>query len=138
MNESDVTYLDDGFTEPCTCTLPVSGVKAEFRLMRGDDETALMQERTRRASEFGTNQVDNTLTERYVRQLISLDGIDDRSVIKTFVNAMPAGDSGFLRKEMDDQACGIEYKLTVSCTSCGADMESEVPITSDFFRISGR
>lgn len=138
LNDIVVSYLEDRFEEPCECTLPVTNVKAEFRLLRGKDEVALLHERSRRAKEFGGNQIDNTLTERYIRQIISLDGITEASAIEQFISLMPAGDSGFLREEMEAQACGVEYTLNVSCTSCGAEMESEVPITSDFFRTSKR
>ena len=138
LNKIKVKSLEDKFEEPCTCTLPISKAVVEFNLMRGKDELALVSERSRKLSEYSQNQVDNTLTERYVRQIVSLDGITDKLVIRKFVDMMIAGDSSFLRKEMDKQACGVDFMFSAVCGSCGAEIGSEVPITTDFFRTAGQ
>jgi len=137
LNKVKVKYLEDNFEEPCKCKLPISDTLVEFNLMRGKDELALVSDRSRRLSEYSQNQVDNTLTERYVRQIVSLDGITDKAVIRQFVDMMIAGDSSFLRKEMDDRSCGVDFMFSATCGSCGAEIESEVPITAEFFRSAG-
>jgi len=136
LNELGTIYLDDGFEEPISFKLPISGHTVEYRLARGKDEIAVLKERQRRLNNYGADQIDNSLTERYLLQVISVDDITDRVQIRSFIESMMAGDSAALRQDMEENTCGINTTITESCPSCGVDIESEVPLSEGFFRYS--
>jgi hypothetical protein len=133
LNNIKVVQLPADFKEPIVTTLPISKVDVTYRLMRGKDEFALLHAR----SNSSETSIDNTLVLRYARQVLSLDGIEDKAVIESFINKMPAGDSAHLREHMDKTTCGVDFTMKTTCSSCGAEQESEMPLTANFFRTTG-
>lgn len=136
LNELETIYLPDEFEEPIEFKLPISKHTVYYRLSRGKDEIAVLKERQRRASSYGADQIDNSLTERYLLQVTKIDDVEDRSQIRNFIESMMAGDSAALREDMERSACGIDTTIYESCPSCGADIETEVPLSEGFFRYS--
>lgn len=113
--------------------LPVSKKKVVFKFLTGKDELNMSIEADRRKKKKLQGDIDNMVTARLKNSIISIDGIDDRNKIATFIKNMPARDSRSLRKHMDDHEPGIEMKGWLECDSCYEQSEVNLPIGVNFF-----
>ena len=113
-------------------TLPVCKKKVEFKYLTGRDEkeNAVMQERLKKQ---GISTKGNTITNRYINQIISVDGITDKSKLSRFIPAMPARDSLALRKFMDENEPGITMRSWMDCPECEEQSEVRLPLGASFF-----
>lgn len=111
--------------------LPVSKKTVRFKFLTGADEVemSILQERKKKQGVT----VDNAVTTRLQYQIVSVDGISDRTKISFFVRAMPAGDSLHLRKFIDNNEPGIEMKSWMDCPSCFETSEVRLPLGATFF-----
>ncbi len=112
-------------------TLPVSGKRATVRFVTGADEeeAIVINERKKKHG----MQVDNLVTDRLFRSIVSIDGNNDRSKIRQFINNMPARDSLTIRKFLDQNEPGIEQNLAFECDMCGHEEEMPLPMGANFF-----
>lgn len=110
--------------------LPVSKKTVKFRFLTGRDEeeSALMQERQKKAGLNNTNAVTTNL----MHTLVSVDGVEDRTKIAKFVSMMPARDSLELRNYIKNNEPGIKMKQEVECPKCGHVEEVVIPINTQF------
>jgi hypothetical protein len=76
---------------------------------------------------------DSVLTDQMRLFTVSLNGIDDKTQINQFIDAMPAADSRHLRNVYKTLNPNIDLTQDFACTSCGAESRMEVPFTSNFF-----
>jgi hypothetical protein len=136
LNDMITRFLKDGFREPVEYILPMCKKKVHFRLMRGKDEIKLIEDRDRRLSNFGADQIDNTLTNRLSLVIESVDGNDDKVFIEKFINHMIAGDSAALRNFIDQEEPGISTDHTNICPKCAKEFTLDVPVGSSFFSVS--
>ena len=113
--------------------LPVSKKKVVFKFLTGKDELNLQTEQARRQKKKLGGDVDNVVTSRLLHAILSIDGIDDKNKISTFVRNMPARDSRMLRKFMDENEPGVEMKSWMQCPHCFEDSEVNLPIGASFF-----
>lgn len=112
--------------------LPVSKKRVTFKFLTGRDEEELSTITERRKKLFG-DAAENPITTRLSLQIISIDGIEDKNKINTFVNNMPAGDSRALRTYIERSEPGLDMNVAMTCPSCGADSEVGLPIGVSFF-----
>lgn len=113
--------------------LPVSKKKVVFRFLTGKDELNMQTAQQRRQKKKIGGDVDNIVTSRLLHSIMSIEGIDDKNKISTFVRNMPARDSQVLRKFMDDNEPGVEMKSWMQCPHCFEDTEVSLPIGASFF-----
>jgi len=116
-----------------TVTLPKFNVPVKFRFLNGDDEDYL----TKKAQSAQKKNkkgfvVSNTLTERYLRQIMEVKGNRDKFYIQKFIGAMPISDSLFLREYITQIEPGIDLKYEFEAPS-GGTFEADVPITPRLF-----
>ena len=111
-------------------TLPTSGVEVEFRLLTGKDERHLvkMTENKRRKK-----LQEAPLTDQFKQFIVSLNGIEDRTQINSFVSNMPTLDSTMLRMAYRRIVPNIDMTQYFVCSECSAEAELEVPFTAEFF-----
>lgn len=111
--------------------LPMSKKKVRFKFLTGTDERemSILQERKKKQGA----QVDNMVTTRLQYQVVSVDGITDRTKIGFFIRAMPARDSLHLRKFIDNHEPGIDMKSWMDCPSCFETSEVRLPLGATFF-----
>jgi len=113
--------------------LPKFKVSIKFRLLNGDDEDYLTkksqvaQKKNKKGFAFA-----NTLTERYLRQIMEVNGNRDKFYIQKFISAMPISDSLFLREYISEIEPGIDLNYEFEAPS-GATFEVDVPITPRLF-----
>jgi len=136
LNDIVIRFLKDGFKEPIEYTLPIGKKKICFRLMRGKDETRLLEDRDRRLSNFGADQIDNTLTNRLSSVIQSIDGNEDKVFIEKFINRMIAGDAAAFRNKIDEEEPGISTDHKNICPKCAKEFTVDVPVGSNFFSVS--
>jgi hypothetical protein len=113
--------------------LPVTKKKVIFRFLTGKDELNMSIEADRRKKKKLGGDVDNVVTKRLLYSIVSIDGIEDKNKIATFIRNMPARDSRMLRKFMDEHEPGIDMKGWLECTSCFEHSEVNLPIGASFF-----
>jgi len=111
--------------------LPLSGMKVNFKLFTGKDETEMS--RTAEKKKKLQTQIDNSVTSRLCNSIVSINGNSDRNLISKLINNMRAGDSRALRKYMDQIEPGINMKQTVTCPHCNEESEVDIPLGVSFF-----
>ena len=111
--------------------LPLTKKTVRFRFMTGDDEREMMviQERAKKQG----SEAESLITQRFKQQIAMVAGIDDKNKISTFVRAMPAGDSLFLRRYIDKHEPGIDMKSWMECPHCYEHSEVRLPMGANFF-----
>ena len=65
--------------------------------------------------------------------IVAVNDNDDRSVIGSLIQNMPAADSRHLREEYKKFVPNVDMKQWHSCDICGNETDMEVPFTTDFF-----
>ena len=65
--------------------------------------------------------------------IMSIEGLNDKSMVYRFVNVMTARDSKHLKACYLKANPNIEIKNDFECLSCGHEQELEVPLNADFF-----
>ena len=111
--------------------LPVTKKKARFKFLTGNDELELSATQEKRKKLGQTS--DNLVTTRLQYALQSVDGITDKNKIQFFIRNMPAKDSLFLRRFIDENEPGVEMKGWMDCPSCLEHSEVRLPLGASFF-----
>lgn len=110
-------------------TLPVAGWKVECRALNGNDEKTLARLTELKKKSFN----DSTLIDQLKLIIVSIQNITDKSLIEKAINALPAADSKYLRKEYEKIVKGVDLRQNFECPKCSEETELEVPLTADFF-----
>lgn len=111
-------------------TLPVSKKVVRFKFLTGTDEQDMMamQEKQKKLA----LQTDSIVTTNLVYTIVSVDGIEDRAKISSFIRMMPARDSLSLRSYIRDNEPGVRMKQDVVCPTCAHSEEVSMPIGTNF------
>ena len=110
--------------------LPKSNVTVTVRLLIGADEQRLAKNMKQKSKIQGH---ETMLTDQFRTYIVAVNGSNAQRDINTFVNAMPALDSRFLRTAYGGLAPNVDLTQFFSCESCGFEQDMEVPFTADFF-----
>jgi len=105
--------------------LPVTKKNIKFRFMTGHDEKAISKSKK---TIPGKSKIkyDKLVTERYLRQIMEIDGITDKIYIKKFIGIMPLKDSAFLREYIKRIEPGLNTMVTLECDKCGHVYEHDI------------
>lgn len=112
-------------------TLPRSGATVHFRLLTGADEAEISKIKKQRKKVV--KSIDNVVTTRLTKSIVSINGENDRQKIAYAVKNMSAGDSRALRSYIDKIEPGVIMKQSVDCPHCLEESEVTVPLGLDFF-----
>lgn len=114
--------------------LPKSKANIRFRLLNGADEARLQKiNETGKKTVKGRLKVATVLTERYLLQIMDVNGNRDKTYIKKFIGVMPIADSFFFREYLKDMEPGIDLNHDFECNNCGTPYRQEIPITAKLF-----
>jgi hypothetical protein len=127
IRDNNVEQTEDG---TFVVQLPLSKVNVEFRLLTGADELNMFKQSQRSAKRKGPS---STLTTQLMQYIVSVNGDSSAIAVSTFVNAMPARDSKYLRSLYSKITPDLDLKQIFECGSCGYSADMEVPLTADFF-----
>lgn len=113
--------------------LPVTKANIKFRPLRGFDEKRLSKV-IDQGQKKGTNlRVSKLITERYLLQIMEVNGNRDKIYIQKFIGFMPTKDSIFFRLYSRNVEPGIDLDYEFECPHCGYKEIHSVPITSKLF-----
>jgi hypothetical protein len=110
--------------------LPRTGKVVKFKFMTGRDEEEMMV-MNEKQKKLGI-PVDNNVTTNLLYAIQSIEGVQDRSAIASFVKAIPAADSLALRNYMRDNEPGITMRQDTVCNACGHTEEVNMPLGVSF------
>jgi hypothetical protein len=86
---------------------------------------------TEKQKKLGLNSESN-VTTGLIHAIVSIDGVEDRSKINSFIKLMPARDSLALRNYIKENEPGVIMKQETSCPSCGHTEEVSMPLGVNF------
>jgi hypothetical protein len=115
------------------CDLPKSGWKLKFRLLNGKDENYLAQLSGKNKKGKKGVVYSNLLTERFLLQIMEVNGNRDKLQIKKAISNMPAIDSLYLREFVADVEPGLLLETNYTCTNCSHNFDGDIPITPKLF-----
>ena len=110
--------------------LPVSKKLVKFRFLTGRDEEEIVAT-SEKQKKLGLSS-DSTVTTSLLYSIVSIDGVEDRAKISSFVRMMPARDSLALRNYIKDNEPGIIMKQETSCPACSHSEEVTMPLGVSF------
>lgn len=114
--------------------LPKCKANIKFRLLKGSDENRLQKIGESGKKTIGKNiKVQTVLTERYLLQIMDVNGNGDKTYIKKFISVMPIADSFFFREYLGEVEPGVDLNHDFQCPECGKEYEQEVAITAKLF-----
>ncbi len=138
LDELDVDYLGEEITEPFEIgPLPRSGDTVQCRFLRVADSI----ENEKRSKEILRLHPDYVGEPNYIltlaSEIFSVNGKTKTPIeAQMYVEKMQAMDSAYLRQAYDAKIgkVGMTTRCYDTCSSCGEDIEFELPINSEFFR----
>ena len=113
--------------------LPKFKVNIKFRFLNGEDESYLSQKDKSSKKKKKGLSFSTSLTDRYDRQIMEVNGNRDKTYIHRFVSAMPISDSLFLREYVRELEPGINLKYEFKNSPSGNVFEADVPMTLKLF-----
>jgi len=99
--------------------------------LTGQDEQEIITASERRKKQG--QRAENLVTQRLKYSIVSANGISDKTKIDMMVSNLPARDSLYLRKFIDNNEPGIEMKSWMDCPSCLEHSEVRLPLGAAFF-----
>jgi hypothetical protein len=121
--------------EPFYVTLPITKLKIGFRLTRGKDVKAVKNYIEGQVNKGISSEGDAGYIFRLARQIVSVEGKSlDMLTALELVSRLIAKDCAALKNAYDKATPGIKTSFSKKCTSCGKKIESELPLTAEFFR----
>jgi endogenous inhibitor of DNA gyrase (YacG/DUF329 family) len=137
LGNLNVNEIPEGFVEPLTVKLPISGETVNLRLLRGYDD----EEVTKAAKRFqekgsGGVQGDPSYIPTLARSIHSTSSIDenDYDAKLKFVQELKSLDSRTMTCALENIKIGVDMNQTLTCPTCQADFEASVPFSEEFFR----
>ncbi len=113
--------------------LPKTRWKIKFRMLTGKDEAYLTKKAEQPKKTKKNVSYSQLLTERYIIQIMFINGDNDKLKIQKAASNMPISDSLFLREYMREIEPGVDMSYNFNCKSCGHQFEDNVPITATLF-----
>ncbi len=110
-------------------TLPKSGFQVEVKPLTGREENELTQQMEANRKK----KIDKNLTDQLKKIVVSINGVEDKSLTGRAIDALPAFDSRYLRAAYSRVIPGIDMTQYFECEGCGYEKEVEIPMTVDFF-----
>jgi hypothetical protein len=118
--------LEDG---TFVTTLPKSQATVKLKPMTYGE----IMEVQKMAESYPQGRVTPKVTWRLNKQIIEINGVQDRSEISKFIDQMPIADSKYIRKFMDENEPKLDLTRTVIAPS-GEKLTVNVGFGVDFFR----
>lgn len=124
----DVASIDDNMT--IRVTTPRSKVKVALKFMTGHDEKKILEKQNNNKR---LKLPENSLINQLRTIIVSVNDNTDRRYINSFIDAMPAFDSRYIRDIYQKNNPTIQLKEEYVCGECNATSMVDVPFTTDFF-----
>lgn len=132
LNSKPLEIMPDDMGE-YEVKLPMIKMNIKFRLLSGSDEKRLAKISEAKGKRAGGIRVNKLVTEKYVMQIMEVNGNRDKLYIKKFISAMPMKDSAFFREYVRRVEPGLDLSYEFECPSCGEIDIRDIPITPKLF-----
>lgn len=119
-----------------TFKLPVSKKTLTFKILTHADEKLVEAEAKRmKKKKVGGNGVTYELTSRFKYMIVAIDGEEDKTAIRSFVdNEFLSRDSLAFRQYLDTVSPDVDMTIDFECESCGhEDPSVQMPMNVQFF-----
>jgi hypothetical protein len=113
--------------------LPTTKLPFSYRLSTGQDEQNITDHRERRVKAFGDSAADDTLTFRTATLLEEIDGISNKNELQILLKNLPISDVSHIRNCINEPPFGVDTNVSITCPSCFADFEIDLPLEANFF-----
>jgi len=113
--------------------LPIIKANLKFRLLNGKDEKRLSKISENKTGNPGGIKVSKVITEKYLMQIMEVNGNRDKLHIKKFISIMPMKDSAFFREYLRRIEPGLDLSYDFDCPNCGHVDSRDIPITPKLF-----
>lgn len=113
--------------------LPIIKANLKFRLLIGKDEKRLAKLSEAKTGSAGGVRVSKVITEKYLMQIMEVNGNRDKLHIKKFISIMPMKDSAFFREYLRRIEPGLDLSYDFDCPNCGHVDSRDIPITPRLF-----
>jgi hypothetical protein len=87
-----------------------------------------------RRQEAENQRIDDTITDNMEKIVVNVMGVGDVFTVRSFINKLHSQDTATIREWLRNNTPGIDNTVTVTCTDCGNEFTTELPITESFFR----
>lgn len=132
LKSKDLEIMPDSAGE-YDVQLPIIKANLKFRLLTGKDEKRLSKLSENKGSSTGGIKVSKLITEKYVMQIMEVNGNRDKLHIKKFISIMPMKDSAFFREYLRRIEPGLDLSYDFDCPNCGHVDTRDIPITPRLF-----
>jgi rubredoxin len=116
-----------------TIDLPKTKFMVKFRFLTGKDENYLTKKADQTKKTKTNMQYSTLLTERYLLQIMEINGNRDKAYIKKAIESLPISDSLFFREYIKVVEPGLDMEHEFECKHCGHIYEETVPIGPKLF-----
>lgn len=113
--------------------LPIIKANIKFRLLTGKDEKRLSKAAEVKGNSGGGIKVAKLVTEKYVMQIMEVNGNRDKLHIKKFISIMPMKDSAFFREYLRRVEPGLDLSYDFECPNCAHIDNRDIPVTPKLF-----
>jgi transcription elongation factor Elf1 len=111
--------------------LPVTKKTVTYKILTHKDENDIDAELKGLAKVSKGTSPEMTTRLKYM--IVSVNGDEDRGVIKKFVDNLPARDSIVLRKYIRENTPELDMNFSFKCSECGHEERMAMPLGVDFF-----
>ncbi len=117
--------------------LPTMNKRIKFRMLTGKDENRLAKSLTTSkkltSNKPGAHIVNKIMTERYLLQIMEVEGKTDKLLIQKLIECMPMRDSTAFREYVKLAEPNIDTKCDVECKHCGHTFEEQINLDYRLF-----
>jgi hypothetical protein len=124
--KTDVEPNEEGYFET---TLPVSKKRVVLKLLTISDKIEI----DRIVKSYPSERTAPVITTRLLKNIVSLDGDEDRSKVSMFVEQMPIADSKYIRRFLIDNEPRLDLSKEVIAPS-GEKVVLDITFGVEFFR----
>jgi hypothetical protein len=136
LNKLELKKLNIDSVEPNTnvfeTRLPMSKYLVRFRFLTGHDEEEMTLVSTKRKKSLG-DASSELITSGLLASIVSINGVTDRAELARAIPTMPAADSQYLLKYIQNNEPGIDMEHGMTCSKCDNEWEVTMPLGANFF-----
>lgn len=128
LSQTDGAIVLEGQRDPLV-VVPGTGTKVVFKLATGHDEKLA---RRRQKQDKKAKREVNEIIRSVRMRIVSVEGVEDRD-LDEYLEGLGLPMLAKLIDRFDEQDCGVDTVVEVTCPECGAVQEHEIPFDEDFF-----
>lgn len=136
LSDATVTYLKEEDVEPFDIILPKSEDILTCRYLRGADIKEA-EKQTKKVAKNSSGQIESEIS--YVMSLayqvkeVNGDKLSPLEIY-SYLQNLHGYDSRYFQVALGKRHFGVDQDLNLECSACGEDIDTVIPLNSEFFR----